>query len=157
MRGMPGLGSSLLPVCASLQSEASLSVIVIVVPIPRRTIRGFVSRAEAPVVSVSVAVLEVLDRPHPTPVAVSSFLQSSHIDIARVILPSLVLTFAESVAITTLVPVLMRVLSTALSVIVTIVPILRKGRVAEHNRCKQQSASKHDCSSQFLHGTPIDA
>jgi hypothetical protein len=82
-------------------------------------IHCFVSLSETPTVAVSIAVLKRFNGPHPGSITMSGILQSSHINISRVILPSFVLTFSKSIVVTVSESVCVCLLATT-SVVITV-------------------------------------
>ena len=102
----------------------SVSVRIVVIAIPPATIGAFIAHAETSPISISIAVLKILNGPHPVAVSVTSLLQSSHVDIPWIVLSPFVLTFAVPVSISVLESVLMGLLHTATVVVVVIVAIL---------------------------------
>src|SRR5438067_8637996 len=119
----------------SYKHETSPAVVFIVVTISPPAIRRFVSHAKAATVSVSIAVLKGCDRPHPSLITASGFLQSSHIDVTRVIFAPFVLTFAVPVAIAVLKSVSVGLLCTTSGVILVVVPVVCRSTTAECHGC----------------------
>ena len=106
----------------------SISVVIVIVTISPAAICRLISLAEAATVPVSIAVPKRFDWSHPGLITVSGLLQSSHINVSRIILPSFVLTFAVAIAITVLNSVCVGLLHAAKVVIVVMVSVAVSGR-----------------------------
>ena len=115
--------------------ETSPAVVFIVITISPPAIRRFVSHAKAAMVPISIAVLKRFDGPHPCLITASGLLQSSHIDVTRVIFPPFVLTFAVPIAIAVLKSVCVGLLCIATVVILVVVPVVCRGTTAECHGC----------------------
>jgi hypothetical protein len=112
-------------------ARRSISVVVTIVAISPPAICSFISIAEAAAVPVSIAVLKRFNGPHPRLITVIGLLQSSHINVPRVIFPPFMLTFAVSIAITILNSVCVGLMRTATVVIVAMIPVSCRGTTAE--------------------------